>query len=135
MEDLLALDNRLVQAMDAIETLMAGDEWDFAALSRLRYQTARIVVERRPVVDALFSAALAAGGELSAAARSLRASNLNVRMQYSDYVSAWPIGRAAQDRAGFFAASQRLGILVRAQMEIERTSLYPALAKVVSSPL
>ncbi|MHA6720476.1 hypothetical protein ACX40Y_13635 [Sphingomonas sp. RS6] len=133
MGDLESLDSQLLQAIGAIETLMARDTCDVATLSQLRYKTAQVIAARRPAIDALFNAAMAAGGERREAALALRSGNLDVRMQYSDHVGAWPIGRAARDLPGYLAAANQLSAAIRAQMDAERSALYPNLARALSS--
>jgi hypothetical protein len=125
MESMHDLDMTLLQAIGAIENLLALPCCDVAELSRVRYQTARAVAARRRATDLLVNAAMIEGGARAEAARSLRGGNLDMRMFYTDHVSAWPTSRAIAEWPAYIVASRKLAGAIRKQVQIERDLLYP----------
>lgn len=125
MENMHELDMTLLQAIGAIENLLAMPCCDVADLSRVRYQTARAVAARRRAIDLLVNAALIAGGAKAEVAKSLRGGNLDMRMFYTDHVSHWPTARAIAEWPAYVAASRKLADIIRTQVQIERELLYP----------
>lgn len=130
MGNLHELDSTLLQAIGAIEALLALPCCDVAALSRIRYQTARAVAARRRAMDLLFNGAMAEGGARAVAVQSIRAGNLEMRMFYTDHTIAWPTARAVAEWPAYVAASRRLAAVIRRQVEVERALLYPALPRI-----
>ncbi|MGN7999970.1 hypothetical protein [Sphingomonas sp. 22176] len=130
MGNLHKLDRTLLQAIGAIEALLAMPCCDVAELSRLRYQTARAVAARRRAMDLLFNAATAEGGARAAAVQAVRAGNLQMRMFYTDHTVAWPTTRAVAEWPDYVVASRKLAQVLRRQIEIERVQFYPALPSV-----
>lgn len=126
------LDMTLLQAIGAIENLLALPCVDVAALSRVRYQTARAVAARRRAIDLLVNAAMSEGGAKAEAARAVRGSNMDMRMFYTDHVSAWPTPRAIKQWPAYVAASRRLAEFIRNQVQRERDLLYPDVPPVLA---
>ncbi len=118
-------DRTLLQAIAAIEALLALPCCDVADLSRLRYKTARAVAARRRAMDMLFNAAAAEGGAQAEAVQSLRAGNLAMRMFYTDHTIAWPTARAVAEWPTYVTASYKLADVIRRQVALERAQLYP----------
>lgn len=129
------IDMTLLQALGAIENLLALPCCDVADLSRVRYQTARAVAARRRAIDLLVNAAAAAGGAKAEVAKSLRGGNLDMRMFYTDHISAWPTPRAVAEWPAYVEASRTLAATIRKQVQIERELLYPDVPPVVSAAL
>lgn len=123
--DMHDLDRALLQAMGAIEALLARPCCDVAELSRIRYQTARAVAARRRAVDLLVNAAAAQGGAQGEKITALRGGSLDMRMFYTDHISAWPTPRAIAEWPEYVTASRKLGDIIRRQVQIERALLYP----------
>lgn len=119
------LDMALLQAIGAIENLLALPCCDVADLSRVRYQTARAVAARRRAIDMLVNAAAAEGGAKAEVAKSLRGGNLDMRMFYTDHTIAWSTSRAIAEWPAYVVASRKLAGIIRKQIEIERELLYP----------
>ncbi|OAN60112.1 hypothetical protein A7X12_03265 [Sphingomonas sp. TDK1] len=132
MESMHEIDMTLLQAIGAIENLLALPSCDAACLSRARYQTARAVAARRRATDLLVNAALREGGASAEAARALRSSNLDMRMFYTDHTSAWPTARAIAEWPAYVAASRRLAAAIRKQVQAERDLLYPQVPPLVA---
>lgn len=132
MEKMHELDTALLQAMGAIETVMARPSADFELLSRVRYQTAQAVAARRRAIDRIVEDALAEGGSRAEMARALRDGGVEMRMVYSNHVTSWPLSRAMAEWPAYLAASKRLGEAMRRQIEIERTQLYPDLPPIAA---
>jgi len=131
MENLHALDETLLQAIGAIEALLALPSCDVAELSRIRYRTARAVAARRRAMDELFNAAAAEGGARAEAVKALRAGNFEMRMFYSDHTIAWPTARAVAEWPAYVVASRKLASVIRQQVAVERAALYPELRQIV----
>ncbi|WP_240610340.1 hypothetical protein [Sphingomonas pokkalii] len=121
------LDMALLQAIGAIENLLALPSCELAALSWARYQTAKAVAARRRAIDHMVNAAMRDGGDQAEAARALRSGNLDMRMVYTDHVTAWPTARAIANWPDYVAASKRLAEMIRNQVQREREMLYPGL--------
>ncbi len=130
MQNMHELDMTLLQAIGAIENLLARPCCDVAELSRIRYQTARAVAARRRAVDELVNAALQTGGARAEVVRSLRGGNLDMRMFYTDHVSAWPTPTAVANWPAYVAASRKLAEHIRRQVQVERDLLYPGMPPV-----
>ncbi len=126
------LDMTLLQAIGAIENLLAHSCCDIAELSRVRYQTARAVAARRRAVDLLVNAATAEGGAKADAAKSLRGGSLDMRMFYTDHISVWPTSRAVAEWPDYVIASRKLAEVIRTQVQIERDLLYPSVPPVLA---
>lgn len=124
------LDMALLQAIGAIENLLALPSCNLAELSRVRYQTARAVAARRQAVDLLVNAAKQQGGGRSDVVESLRSGSFEMRMFYTDHVSAWPTTKALENWPAYVAASRKLAGLIRAQVQAERELLYPGMPPV-----
>jgi len=125
MQTMHELDTALLQAMEAIEVLLAFPNCDIAELSRLRYLASRAVAARRQAVDLLINAAMSAGGGKADGARALRGGSLDMRMFYTNHVRAWPPARAVAEWSAYVAASHTLAETIRKQIRIERDLLYP----------
>ena len=125
MGNLHELDRTLLQAIGAIEALLALPCCDVAELSRIRYQTARAVAARRRAMDLLFNGGAAEGGARAEAVQSVRAGNFEMRMFYTDHIIAWPTARAVAEWPAYVAASRKLAEVIRRQVEVERALLYP----------
>jgi hypothetical protein len=130
MGNLHELDRTLLQAIGAIEALLALPCCDVAELSRIRYQTARAVAARRRAMDMLFNGATAEGGPRAEAVQSIRAGNFEMRLFYTDHTIAWPTARAVAEWPAYVSASHKLAAVIRRQVEMERALLYPALPRV-----
>lgn len=124
------LDMTLLQAIGAIENLLALPSCALADLSRVRYQTARAVAARRQAVDRLVNAAMHDGGARAEVAQSLRSGSFEMRMLYTDHVSAWPTAKALQNWPAYVLASRKLAGVIRAQVQAERELLYPGMPPV-----
>ena len=124
------LDTALLQAMQAIETLLSRPCCNVAELSRVRYQAARAVAARRQAVDRLVNAALREGGARAEVVQKLRGGSFETRMVYTDHVSAWPTTRAVANWPEYVAVSKKLGESIRRQIEVERALLYPGMPPV-----
>ncbi|WP_313534873.1 hypothetical protein [Sphingomonas sp.] len=125
MENLHELDTTLLQAITAIEALLAMPCCDVAELSRTRYQTARAVAARRRAMDLLFNAATTEGGARAEPVQAVRAGNLEMRMFYTDHTVAWPTTRAVAQWPDYVVASRKLAQVLRRQIEVERAQFYP----------
>lgn len=125
MGNLHELDRTLLQAIGAIEALLALPCCDIAELSRIRYQTARAVAARRRAMDLLFNGATAEGGARADAVQAVRAGNLEMRMFYTDHTVAWPTTRAVAEWPDYVVASRKLAQILRRQIEVERAQFYP----------
>ncbi|UYY77983.1 hypothetical protein [Sphingomonas sp. R1] len=130
MENMHELDMALLQAIGAIENLLALPCCNLAELSRVRYQTARAVAARRQAVDQLVNAALQQGGARGEVVQSLRGSSFEMRMLYTDHISAWPTAKAVENWSTYVAASKKLGETIRRQVQVERDLLYPGMPPV-----
>lgn len=132
MQELHEIDSTLLQAIGAVDALLALPSCDGAQLSRLRYQAARAVAARRRAMDLVFNGAMAEGGARAEAVQSVRAGNLEMRMFFTDHTIAWPTARAVAEWPAYVAASRKLAAAIRRQVEVERALLYPALSRAVA---
>ncbi|WP_010545551.1 hypothetical protein [Sphingomonas elodea] len=119
------LDGTLLQALGEIEALLALPCCNVAELSRVRYQIARAVAARRKAIDLLVNASLLEGGARAEGAKSLPGGSLDMRMFYTDHISAWPTARAVENWPAYVVASRKLAGIIRKQVQIERDLLYP----------
>lgn len=126
MENIHELDGALLQAIAAIERLLALPCCNVAELSKVRYQASRAVAARRQAMDRIVNAAMQEGGARGEVVQKLRGGSFEVRMIYTDHVSAWPTSKAVANWPEYIAASRKLSESIRRQISVERELLYPA---------
>ncbi len=128
MSDLRALDDELLAALDALETLTAQPAFDLTLLSNARYRISRAIMARRKCIDALLRKATAQGGEKAKIARVEHDRSMIVRTRYTAHVGTWTPAAVASDWPGYCAASADLRAVIRAKLAEQKPILYPWLA-------
>jgi len=125
MSELHDLHARLLEMLDELEALTGRAAPDEAALASVRYRLTRTSSARRRLVDALCaSLKRTVGGN---ALNALHDSNTAAMTASSEHISTWSLREIVKDWTGYCEASHTMRRSMRAQIDTEKTILYPHL--------
>ena len=128
MSDLQTLHEQLLAMLEELKELTAQPAPDEAALASLRYRLTRVSGARRRLVDSLcVELQLALPPGEAAAVRALREASIAAMTSSSDHIGTWSLRQLAKDWPGYCQASEHVRGAMRAQIDAEKTVLYPYL--------
>lgn len=128
MSDLQTLHEQLLAMLEELKDLTAQPAPDEAALASLRYRLTRVSGARRRLVDSLcVELQLALPPGEAAAVRALREASIAAMTSSSDHIGTWSLRQLAKDWPGYCQASEQVRSAMRAQIDAEKTVLYPYL--------
>ncbi|AQR72960.1 hypothetical protein [Sphingomonas sp. LM7] len=125
MSDLHDLHAQLLQMLDDLERLTAQPGPDEAVLAGLRYRLTRTSSARRKLIDALcleLKMVLPEGE--TAQLEALHETNTAAMTASSEHISTWSLREIAKDWQGYCQASFAMRRSMRAQIEVEKATLY-----------
>jgi hypothetical protein len=126
MSELHDLHAQLLQMLNELEELTAQPVPDEAALASLRYRLTRTSSARRKYVDSLCTGLKRSlSGSDAAALDAVHDSNSAAMTASSEHISTWSLREIVKNWPGYCQTSLAVRRSMRAQIEVEKATLYP----------
>jgi hypothetical protein len=128
MSELETLHEELIETLGQLAELTAQPQPDEAALGTIRYRLSRTSGARRRLVNSLCTDLEPRVSPANATTlRALRENNMALFNQSTGHVGTWSLRDIVRDWNGYCSASLAMRRAMFAQIEAEKTALYPLL--------